>query len=487
MKDEDKTKDQLINALVEMRQRLTELETSETRRKRAEQALKESEGKYSTLVNEINDGFVITDDRATITFANRALAKILGFQSPGELVGRTFLEFLTPEVRSERAKRFRRGIKAKKLPEIVDDPFIRKDGNIGFIELKPTPILEDGKVVGTRGIARDITERKRAEQALRESEERFRALAESATDAIISSDSRGNITFWNKGAETIFGYSAAEIVGKPVALLMPERFRDLHQNAMRQGGSTGEFDITGKTAEVAGLRKDGSEFPAELSLATWKSGEERFYTAIVRDITERKRADEALKSVALETVEAVSTIVEANDPYTAGHSAKVTELAVEIATEMGLAKDQLDTLRIAGLLHDVGKVGIPSSVLNKPAELTQAEWLMIQSHPVVSAQTAERVAAFKDAIPIIRHHHEKWDGTGYPEGLKGEEIPLLARILAAADGFEAMTSDRPYRPAMSEEEALAKLGEGAGIQWDPQIVKTFLKIRKAKAKRRCRK
>lgn len=203
--------------------------------------------------------------------------------------------------------------------------------------------------------------------------------------------------------------------------------------------------------------------------------------------TERKRAEEAVKSVARETVEAVSSIVEANDPYTAGHSARLTELAVEIATEMGLGEDPLHTLRVAGPLHDLGKVGIPSSVLNKPAGLTQAEWVMIQSHPVVSAQTAERVAAFKDAVPVIRHHHERWDGTGYPNGLKGDDIPLLARIVAVADGFEALTSNRPYRSAMSEEEALVTLKEGAGNQWDPQIVKTFLKMRKAKGKRKRRK
>lgn len=203
--------------------------------------------------------------------------------------------------------------------------------------------------------------------------------------------------------------------------------------------------------------------------------------------TEGKRVEEPLKSATLETLEAVSSIVEANDPYTAGHSAGVTEIAMGIAQEMGLNEGSLNTLRIAGPLHDLGKVGIPSSVLNKPAVLTQAEWVMIQSHPVVSAETAERVAAFKDAVPVIRHHHERWDGSGYPDGLEGEDIPLLARILAVADGFEALTSNRPYRSAMSEEEALVTLKEGAGGQWDPQVVKMFLKMRKAKGERKRRK
>jgi len=204
----------------------------------------------------------------------------------------------------------------------------------------------------------------------------------------------------------------------------------------------------------------------------------------IRRANEKREAEEALDSTALETLEAVSSIVEANDPYTSGHSATVGEIAIEIAQEMGLRPSQLDTLRIAGPLHDVGKVGIPSSVLNKPTGLTQAEWVMIQTHPIVSAQTAERVIAFKDAVPVIRHHHERCDGTGYPDGLKGDDIPLLARILAVADGFQAMISERPYRRARTEEEALAELQKGAGTQWDPEVVKVFLKLRKPPTRRK---
>lgn len=203
--------------------------------------------------------------------------------------------------------------------------------------------------------------------------------------------------------------------------------------------------------------------------------------------TEGKRVEEPLKSATFETLGALSQLVEANDPYTSGHSAGVTEIAVKIAQEMGLSTRQVDALCIAGPLHDVGKVGIPSSVLNKPTGLTQAEWVMIQAHPEVSASVAQQVTAFKGAVSVIRHHHERWDGTGYPDGLEGEDISLLARILAVADGFQAMTSNRPYRSAMSEEEALATLKEGAGSQWDPQVVKIFLKMRKAKGKRKRRK
>ncbi len=143
---------------------------------------------------------------------------------------------------------------------------------------------------------------------------------------------------------------------------------------------------------------------------------------------------------------------------------------------MGLSPEDIEILRVAGFLHDLGKIGIPGSVLNKPTRLTQAERIMIQSHPVVSAQTSEGVEAFKAAVPVIRHHHERWDGTGYPSGLKGEGIPHLARILAVADSLDAMLSERPYRRQRSQEEAIKELEKCNGSQWDPKVVQVALKL-----------
>jgi putative nucleotidyltransferase with HDIG domain len=190
-----------------------------------------------------------------------------------------------------------------------------------------------------------------------------------------------------------------------------------------------------------------------------------------RSETERKRAEEALRKANLEILEAVSLMVEVNDPYTSGHSEGVTNYALAIAKRIGIANSEIETLRVAGLLHDIGKIGIPSAVLNKPAPLTSAEWAMIKAHPDTSARIVEKIEAFKEAIPLIRHHHEWYNGLGYPSGLREEEIPLGSRILAVADGLEAMTSDRPYRQAMSLEKTLSILKGGAGEQWDPQIVK----------------
>ncbi len=213
-----------------------------------------------------------------------------------------------------------------------------------------------------------------------------------------------------------------------------------------------------------------------LSLACTPVVEADYVNLYGRDITDREKAEEGLRNAAVETLLAVSSLVEARDPYTSGHSQRVTEYALAIAKRMELPEAELETLRIAGLLHDVGKIGIPDAVLNKAGRLTRSEWLTIYAHPTESASLVEKVAAFHNAVPAIRHHHELWDGTGYPDGLKGEEIPLLARILAVGDWYEAMSSDRPYRTALSQEEVLEEIRANAGIKLDPKVVQVFLEL-----------
>jgi diguanylate cyclase (GGDEF)-like protein/putative nucleotidyltransferase with HDIG domain len=182
------------------------------------------------------------------------------------------------------------------------------------------------------------------------------------------------------------------------------------------------------------------------------------------------------KPSSLSEVYDIASAVEAKDPYTYGHSKKVNIYAVALAESIGLSPDEVSALSAAALLHDIGKVGISDKVLNKKGKLNKEDWEAIKAHPKLGANIISNIPRLAPAINSILYHHERWDGSGYPEGLKAEEIPIEARILAIADSFEAMTSARPYRPALSLEEVVTELREGAGLQFDPKLVEVFIGI-----------
>lgn len=185
-------------------------------------------------------------------------------------------------------------------------------------------------------------------------------------------------------------------------------------------------------------------------------------------------ANEELRKLFVSSIKALAHALEAKDQYTQGHSERVAEGAVRIARYLSLAEQEVQSIWLAGFLHDIGKIGIKESVLNKPGALDEGEWRSIQEHPVVAERILGPIEELGDVIRIVRHHHERYDGTGYPDGLKAADIPLGARILTVADAFDALTSKRSYRDALSVDEAVAVLEEEAGSQFDPVIVRAFV-------------
>lgn len=185
----------------------------------------------------------------------------------------------------------------------------------------------------------------------------------------------------------------------------------------------------------------------------------------------------------METILALALAVEAKDPYSAGHSKRVGFYAMQIGQVLGFDDEMLRTLSDAGVLHDIGKIGIKDEILMKPSSLTPDEWKIMQQHPLIGEAIVKPVRSLGKVVALVRHHHERYDGKGYPEGLKGEDIPLGARILAVADGYDSMITDRPYRKRFSLEETKAELQRNAGTQYDPAIVDAFFKVLDAKAHR----
>ena len=177
-----------------------------------------------------------------------------------------------------------------------------------------------------------------------------------------------------------------------------------------------------------------------------------------------------------DTVLALSKAVDARDSYTAGHSERVAKIAMDIAQKLGFPKKKIEQLEIAALFHDIGKLGIPDSILLKPEKLNEAEIQIIQQHPIIGANILKDVIFLKDTLSIILHHHERYSGEGYPDGIKGDQIPIESRIISIADTYDAMTSDRPYRKGMSHLTAIDEIIRYKGIQFDPLLVNAFLSI-----------
>lgn len=334
-------------------------------------------------------------------------------------------------------------------------------------------------IVGAVAVMRSAQRRNQALVALSESEERFRAMVEQSISGIYILQ-EGVFTYVNPRLAEIGGYEPHELVGKPVLDLVPPELRARLELEMAQ-----RLRGTAKVGQytLALRRKDGS--PVDVAIHATRAVVEGkpAIIGIVQDVSERKVAEQVtqrhalqLETALIETIEAVATMVELKDPYTAGHERSVGDIAAAIGQELGLDSEQVKGLRYAGYVHDIGKIAIPTELLSKPGKLTLHEFELIKTH---AQQGYDVLKDIKFPWPIARailEHHERLDGSGYPRGLRGEEISLEARILAVADTVEAMSSHRPYRPALGLDAALREIEGQAGKRYDAQVAAACLRL-----------
>jgi len=638
-----------------------------TARKQTEIALRKNKERYDDLVQRIPVGIYLyrfhTDGSDQFEYVSPRFCKLLNLSDEALMDDpRLAFDLAHPDDMDSLLKANGQAFETHQ-PLRWEGRFII-NGETRWIKIESDPkLLPDGSSLWN-GVLSDITERKQAQLALVENEEKFRAITTTAYDAIIVMNDEGKVAFWNRAAEQLFGYTFEEVKDAPVhELLAPESFHHAYRKGFDLFRREGKGPAIGKQIELIGRKKNGEEFPLELSVASTRLQGKWNAIGVIRDITERKRAETAINhanralqtlstvnrelvhatgeasllqaicqaivdqkdypmawvgylrtkapdrllvmgsagdssqvltkletdladtdielhqhvlqtgkpficedianetlygswgeilvrqgfasSITLplkddtkvfgllavyaneenafagrevdlleemagdlafgvtslrvrqqrdhamqlneahleqmhetlhQTVTAISKAVEARDPYTAGHQRRVADLACAIGEKMGLDENRIEGIRMGATIHDIGKIQVPAELLTKPTRLTEIEYQLIQAHCEVGYEILDDINFPWPVAEIAYQHHERIDGSGYPQGLKGEEINLEARIVAVADVVEAMSSHRPYRPGLGIEAALAEISKQRGAAYDSDVVDACIAI-----------
>ncbi|MCK4243021.1 MAG: PAS domain S-box protein [Dehalococcoidia bacterium] len=506
-----------------------------TERKQAEERWR----LLSAAIDNSVDGIAMGNPEGMITYVNEAFARMFGY-SKEELIGKE-ISFIYPE---DEMPKLEEAVKATIgggwTGELVGK---KKDGELFPLAISSSVVMDDkGELIAQMASHQDITERKQAEEEIKDKAERLAVTAElthiitsslniedvyeaftagvrrlvdfdRASIALVEGDRlrllavsstvateleagatiplQGSVTEWimeNKRTNIETDFAQERQFPIDEAHLRSGLRSAIHLPLVSRGEVIGTFNLASRRPNAYGEREQEilEELAGQIAGAIEndrlyeeakrrKEDLETAYEQLMAITRALERSKEELEEAYLKMARTLVLTLEARDPYTRGHSERVAQLSRQIAYEMRLPPEQIKKIETAARLHDLGKIGIPDGILLKPDSLTPSEWAEIQLHPTKSVDMLRFLGFLNGTLPMIEGHHERYDGRGYPDGLKGEETPRGARILAVADAYDAMTSARPYRPAMTSEQAIKILKEGAGTQWDPEVVDAFLR------------
>jgi PAS domain S-box-containing protein len=455
-----------------------------TERKRAEEALRESEEKYRELIRYAPAGIYEVDyETNRFTSVNDIICEYTGY-TKDELLTMNLFNLLTKESRKLMLARLEKLMAGEKVETMVEYGIRTKNGNELWTLINARYIYTAGKLKGATGVIYNITERRRAEEELRESKELFSLfMSHSPVYAYIKevTSAESRVLQASDNYEQMIGIPGPKMIGRTMAELFPPEFAA--KITADDWAVVSSGNVLHQDEDLNGRSYATIKFPIIQRGKNLLAG----YTI---DITDRKRAEtqlersmESLKNAVSATIQVMVSAVETRDPYTAGHQIRSADLARTIAGEMGLPQEKIDGIRMAGSIHDIGKLSIPSEILSKPTKLSEIEFSLIKEHAQQGFEILKGVESPWPLAEMVYQHHERMDGSGYPRQLKGDGILMEARILAVADVVEAIASHRPYRAALGVDAALEEISKNSGILYDPEVTDACLRLFREKGYR----
>ncbi len=444
---------------------------------------------YKNLIENTAEIIQTVTPDGHFIFVNKAWYKTLGY-SHNELSSLNLNDIIHPDHRNHSKTLFDKISKSNKSL-LVETAFITKDGRKIYVEGSIHRISQANKVLYIQCIFRDVTEKKIYMEIIENAINEWRITFDSMPCGVLIIDLDCNIKRTNRYFANIFKLQIEDIKG----LKCSEVLKDVElQNVFRKIIYEKTFPL--ETIQY-NLKEINKSFMIDFTPIPASDGITRSIILTFVDVSEIKNKEKKLvesrdaffnmlkdldysykelKDLFENLIRSFINMIEAKSPWTKGHSERVTDYALTIATALNFEEDELNDLKIAALLHDIGKIGTYDLLLDNPNRLTEDELQLIYMHPIKGENILKPIKQMRKILPIIRHHHERIDGSGYPDGLKGDEIPLPARILSIADAFDSMTSNRPYRNAGTYEYAISELKSCSGTQFDGGLVDVFLKL-----------
>jgi PAS domain S-box-containing protein/putative nucleotidyltransferase with HDIG domain len=454
---------------------------------RLEKEIRELERRYRDYYDNAPHGYHSISRDMTLLDVNDTWLKMLGYEKE-EVVGRMKAVDLVAPGDMEVFEKFHPVLVARGRIDGRDIRFKKKDGSLLPVRLSSTAVYdEEGTFVRSRTIVEDNTERKNYEYTLRAVAEEWSATFDAMPWGVMLLDEKHDVVRANEYAQALMEGAGGAFVSARCSELV-EKVRVNGSSAASGSNGTGVLEgvipETGKHYRLSGrlvaLNRDTMSYIVSLvDVTDIRKGENKLVAsrdAFFNMLKDAHDSFEELNALHSNLVFAFANAIDAKSPWTKGHSERVSLYAVRLAQELGLREGSIAELRTAALLHDVGKIGTYDYLLDKKDPLTSEEFENIKKHPENSARILEPIGRFRPIIEGVRFHHEHYDGKGYPRGLRGEDIPVMARILCIADSYDSMTANRPYRSARGREYAVEEFRRCSGSQFDPKLVEVFLRV-----------